>query len=166
MTERDTNPTAPKPAKPGRWMRVALVASLAVNLAVAGVVAGAVWRGKDPRHANVTRDLAMVYARAVDPSDRRSLMRAMRARLDENRPSRAARRADYVTALDLVRATPFDPDALRRQLHDQSQRAQSRVVVGQDVLVRYLAALSAQDRAAYADRLEQELSRPPRERRK
>jgi Heavy-metal resistance len=67
MPKDDPVPAAPR--APGRWMRVALVLSLAVNLLVAGMAVGVALRGGPPETA--VRDLGFgPFAAALSPADR------------------------------------------------------------------------------------------------
>lgn len=160
-------PGPPQPAPSGRWTRVALVISLALNLAVAGLVAGAMlrgpWRGDDGPRAVVARDPGLgPYAAALSEDDRTALRRAMRERLPDLRAARTGFRADMQGVLDALRAEPFAPDALRAAMARSSSRLTETVEIGQALVFDRIAELDAAGRRAFADRLEQALDRPPR----
>lgn len=162
---------APKPARAPGWMRWLLLASLALNLAVVGVVAGGLlWHGR-PEHGGPPRgrDFITPYTESFSQDQRRELGRKLfrsfeRRQGDRPRP---APFGDYRSALSLLRADPFDSAAFTEVLSAQDARAAERQKMGQQVLVDYVSALSPEARAAYADRLEAKLDElakrlPPR----
>jgi len=142
-------------AKAPRWMKVLLVVSLAVNLAVAGAVGTAIWRF---RHGG---PLATAYAvsgpgnliafAASLPhgrrqeiwqrtTDERRLLRALRAEL------RAAR-LDVQTSLT---ADPFDVArfaAAQARLHETESRARAEA---QKLVLAIVKMLDSTERAALA----------------
>lgn len=136
------------------WLRILLFASLAINLAVAGLFVGFVLKG--PSKHDRGRDPVAPYTRAFDEDQRGELWRAIRQQYHEDR--RADGRPDilgeYRTALEALRAEPFDAEGFGRVLAEQGARADERRHRGETVLLDYVTTLSAGDRAAYADRLE------------
>jgi uncharacterized membrane protein len=159
MTETPV-PTAPKPAT-GRGLRIALAVSVALNLAVAGVVVGAVLRGGP--HRDMVRNLDFgPFTEALSPGDRSALRRDFFARAPDMRDLRKGMREDLDGMLTALRATPFDADALRAAMEKQGQHTTDRLKMGQDLIFNRIAAMSDQDRASFADRLESRLMRGPR----
>lgn len=165
---------SPAPRAPGRWLKAALVVSLALNLAVAGMIAGALLgERRDTRRPPATemaRDLGLgPYTRALETEDRRALGDAVRARVRAAGGPRAIRseiRQGFAEVLDAIRAEPFDPDRVADLIAAQGARAEARRELGAALLVERLAGMDAARRAAYADRLEaglQRFARPPRE---
>ncbi|MEC3861882.1 periplasmic heavy metal sensor [Mesobacterium sp. TK19101] len=143
-----------------RWVRVLLFVSLALNLMVVGLAAGMIWRGlPDHREAPQSRDQTMPYTRALERDDQRALRRQLREAFAGAPRDRGDLARAYRRSVELLRAEPFDPDALRANLDAQSRNAQARLTTGQKVLADYLATMSPSQRAAYADRLEQEITR-------
>lgn len=149
-----------KPRGTRQWVRVLLFASLALNLMVVGLAAGLIWRGPpDHRAPSQSRDQSMPYTRALERDDQRALRRQLRDAFSGAPHDRGNLARAYRRSVDLLRADPFDPDALRANLDAQSLNALSRLKTGQKVLADYLASMSPSQRAAYADRLEQEITR-------
>lgn len=144
--------TTPTPA-PARWLRGTLFVSLAVNLLVAGLVAGAVWRGGG-------RPMAMhdpgfgPFEAALDQTDRAALRRAFLARSGELGSPRREMRARMEAFLAALRAEPFDRAALAQAMEAAAAHTEARLHLGQTLMVDHLAALPADGRAAFADRLE------------
>lgn len=169
MTDHDAptpppvpGPTASAPAPSGsRWLKLALVASVALNLAVAGLVLGA-WLGDGPRKG-MPRDLSFgPFSEALSDKDRRALRRDLLGRLGEFRTAREAARAEFADLLTALRADPFDPDALKMALAAIETRTADRLELGRSLIETRLVEMSAAERQAFADRLERGLQRRPR----
>ena len=158
MPQPDPRPRAP------RWMRWTLIASLAVNLAVVGVVAGTSLKRMSGEHRGPSvRALNLgAYTAALSTEDRRALRQAFRDELPSLREVRASQAEGQAAILSALRADPFDAAAVRDQLAAQQTRMAEGLALGQRLLMDRLEAMSAADRAAFADRLEERLSRPRR----
>ena len=150
------------PASP-RWMRRLLLASLALNLLIAGTSVGMILRGGLPPVA--VRDLGFgPFAAALSPEDRAALRRDWAARSGAKGDGRRALREDIRALLDTLRADPFDAPALRAIMARGAERTAGRLHLGMALIEDRLVALSAAERLAFADRLERELRRGPRRR--
>lgn len=149
----------------GRGMRIVLFASLALNLAVAGVVAGFLVMGPPPppRDRPGGDDPALPYTRALSPEQRGDLRDQLRGKAFGDRREMADVRravlADYQRAVAVLRADPFDPAALEALMVEQAARSAEVRARGHAVLSSYVAQMTAEERAAYADRLEETLQR-------
>ncbi|MEN9411476.1 MAG: hypothetical protein RL216_3450 [Pseudomonadota bacterium] len=145
----------------GKGLRIALGVSVALNLLVAGLVAGAMLREGGPRD-RMLRDLDFgPLTEALSDADRDALRRAFVARSGGFRDVRAEMRADFDALLRALRVEPFDAEAVRGLLLGQQARVQDRLMLGQDLLLERLTAMSPAARAEFADRLEQRLRRGP-----
>ena len=152
------------PAKPatGRGVRIALAISVALNLAVVGIVGGALLRPDGPRGYASPRDLGFgVFTAALTPENRADLRRRLIRAAPEMIGERRGMRQDMQAILTALRADPFDAARLDTALQAQLARLQSRLDVGQNLLRDFLVALPAADRLAFADRLEAAASRRP-----
>ncbi|NBE06399.1 periplasmic heavy metal sensor [Paragemmobacter ruber] len=163
MTQTTSTPAAPPPASPparsGKGLRIALALSVALNLLVVGVVAGALLRDGDPR-GRVVRDLDFgPFTEALSPRDREALRREFVARAPEMREIRQEIRADLETLLGVLRREPFDAATLQAVMDSQQGRMARRIEIGRELLIERLAMMSPEERAAFADRLEQRLRR-------
>ncbi|WP_022702680.1 periplasmic heavy metal sensor [Pseudorhodobacter ferrugineus] len=161
----DANPIslrAPKP--PFRWGRVVLFVSLALNLAVAGVVGGAVLGRFGPdRHDIAARDVGFgLFNDALSKEDRKALRRAYAQMNPDIRADRQKMRDDLQSVLVMLRADPFEVAPLRQALEAGAARITERQEQGQTVVLDYLATLSQAERAVVADRLEESLKRRAR----
>ncbi len=154
------------PAKQGcpGWVRGLLVASLALNLLIVGAVIGAVVSGGGPGHGrDVARETrGTPFVRALSPDDRRKVVRGMVAERRSLREGRDDLRDGFEGLLQALRADSFDEDAIRGSLERQRQAMRKGNEVGEKVLVARLAEMTAEERRAYADRLEAQIRRRPR----
>lgn len=148
------------------WMRAALFVSLALNLAVVGIVAGALAGRRTPEGPDLPRDpSSALYLRALPGSQREALQEGMRHEHQHFRVDPARLRAEAEATLSVLRADPFDPAAFAARIAEQRRAMTERVSVGDRLLVERLAAMKPGERQAYADRLERALDRVFRGRR-
>ncbi len=153
-----------------RGMRILLFVSLALNLLVVGVVAGIAVNGPPGPpgggRGSSNQDPALPYTRALEEDQRRDLRRQLRRDVMRDRQEMRALRDDifagYQEALSVLRSSPYDSDALEAALVRQADHGAELRARGQALLGAYIAEMSAEERAAYADRLEAELSRATR----
>ncbi|MCV6593201.1 MAG: periplasmic heavy metal sensor [Silicimonas sp.] len=145
--------------KKRRWLIPLLIVSLALNLAVAGAILGREFSpDKSSKRDRISGPVRSVigapFFRALDKDDRRALIRELREegpRIRENRESLRLRLEAFLSAL---RSEPFDADEVRRLMGDQRSVAQGRQELGEMLLLNRLQDMSTEERAAYADRLE------------
>jgi len=163
----------------GRGMRVLLGISLALNLLVVGVVVGSnfgnrgEWRngpGGGGKAMRGTESAIGIYGRALSKSERRAVGRAIRASGRDNagsgvRALRGQLRALAGEAVTLLRADDFDAAAFRDVLNRQQGLIQGVAGNAQTALVDYVDTMSGEARAAYADRLEDVMTRGPKKKR-
>ena len=153
MTEPTTRPAT------ARWVKVLLALSLALNLAILGMVGGAFLRD-GPRQRDMPRDLSFgAFNEALSREDRRELRRAFMDRADEFRTGRAAAQAEFAALLTALRADPFDPAVLKTALQSIERRNADRLAIGRELVEGRIVALTTAQRLAFADRLEASLTR-------
>ena len=147
--------------KSTKTLRWALGLSLGVNLLVLGLVAGAVYRFDGPHGGAMRhmRDYGTPYVMALPEERRRAVFVDARKGREDKSVSRAARRALYQEALTAIRAEPFDPAEARRVLDLQRDATLTVQQTVQNAGLAELAQMSAPERAAYADRVEEMLKR-------
>ena len=161
----DTTPSSERTRKSTRRLvKVVLTLSLTLNLLVLGLVVGAHVRdGHDDRRfeppaKSMVRDMGFGPFIGAFPRDhRRAMAEALRDRAGPFLDSRKAMDDDMRQILTLLRAEPFDAEALNAVLAAQGERIRSRAEIGREVLVDQVAAMSARDRAQFADNLERGL---------
>lgn len=149
---------APKTrAKPGRLWRIVLVCSLALNLAVAGLVIGSLAAGRLGDGPPRSFDLGIgPVARALTQQERRHIGHSLR----QDRVLRGfdlhGRVSNMVVAL---KAEPFDPDLLRSLLADQNARTAEVQSKAQAAFLDVILGMAPDRRRAFADQLADELSK-------
>ncbi|SMR71451.1 Heavy-metal resistance [Aliiroseovarius halocynthiae] len=150
-----------------RWSRWVLVASLTVNLLVLGLVVGANFsghRGHDFDHRGpergAIRDLGFgPIAKALDDKDRREIGRAFRRESGSFKENRAALEQDFNTLLQVLRSDRFDPVRFETALSAQADRLRARGETLRKLVAEKVAAMSVDERNAFADRLEDAVDR-------
>jgi Spy/CpxP family protein refolding chaperone len=153
-------PVPPVTAAPrGKGLRIALAVSVALNLAVLGMVAGAALHGGGMMGwRDGVRELGFgPFTEALDRDQRDALRRAFFAKAPDFRNARQAMRVDTQALLTALRAEPFDPAALSAIMEAQRQRLIGQLDLGQGLMRDFLIAMAPEARHAFADRLEQRL---------
>lgn len=152
--------------KTAGWVKLLLVASLGVNLAIAGVIGGALLRrdaGEERVRNLQTRDLGFgPFVGAMGQDDRRALGKAFFKEAGGPRKTREELRANFTALLSALRSEPFDAQAFETVLMRQQQQLAGRQQVGAKLVTEQIAGMDAAARAAYADRLEEMIKRGPR----
>jgi hypothetical protein len=149
----------------GRGWHPVLIASLALNMLVAGVIGGWVLRhGVGPHdahgpHAARLAQMGGPLTRALDAEGRAAIAARLRGEEGAQAARRAALRESFEALLADLRAQPFDPVPVEARLAAQRAQVAGRLEAGHAALVAHLAAMSDAGRAAYADRLEDNMRR-------
>jgi len=154
----ETEGKTPARARTGRILRVVLVLSLALNLLVLGVMAGAAFKARQSGHdSHAGSDLHALWW-ALPGEARRDLRGAMGPRDDDARLTRDDRRARAAArhgeVLALLRAEPFDAGAFAAAIQAERSERAERIDRAHAAFVARVVALSASERAAMAERLE------------
>ena len=135
-----------------RRLKIALALSLAFNLCIVGVICGVMLRDGPPRGG---RDFGLgPLSEALSHEDRRALRKAFVARHPDIRDAKRQMRAEFDAVVAALRADPFDPAALDGALAAIAARNQSLLDTGRELVAERLKAMTAEERAAFADRLE------------
>jgi uncharacterized membrane protein len=139
-------------------VKIALAVSVALNLAVAGLAAGA-WLRDGPR-GGMPRDMSFgPFSEALDDADRKSIRRSLLSRVGEFREQRQAAKAEFEALLVALRAEPFDASAMQAALAAIEARNSERLELGRTLIETRLIEMSPEARKAFADRLEKGLRR-------
>ncbi len=143
-----------KPA-PLRGLRIALAVSVALNLAVVGLVGGTLLRPDGPRGPAMPRDPGFgFFHEALTPDNRAELRQRLRSAAPEFAGKPHAPRQDVAAIVAALRADPFVPGALDQAMQAQIVQLRTRLDLGQKLLLDYLSDLPVEERQAIADRLE------------
>ena len=145
---------------PRKWTKVLLIVSLALHACFIGLIIGVKLTQDGMRPQRAPSAQGSLYLRALSHEDRRTLGQAMRSY--HTREMRQMDRAGYENALVLLRATPFDPEALEDLMDDQTEASEERLEYAREALIAHLAAMSDTERAEFADALEHALKRGPK----
>lgn len=142
----DSPPTTTKPPRaPWRWV---LIGSLCLNLALAGVIAGAVLKGPDRPPPGLWG-----YGRALPEPYREDLARALRdSRRDWIGP-REALRGQRGALADALTANPYDPLAVAEVVTREPRIMDSLAQRGTRLLLDQINRMSPEDRASFAEAL-------------
>lgn len=151
--------------RPRKWRTILLFASLAVNFAVVGVVAGA-YVNRDrfvPRLQGMgARDIGFApFISALEQEDRRALGRALRGQGPDPREMGAALQDQFTRLFAALAAEPFDPEAVEAIFEEQQVLLTANQDVGRQALVNQFAQMSQEERMEYAVRLREMLARGP-----
>lgn len=147
-------------AKAPRWMKLALVGSVSLNLLIVGAVAGTVGRhAVEGRAAPRISDAGGAYTMALSPKDRREIGRALVGHVRDGRPDRDAVRAEYQQMISVLGAEPFDRAKAQAVLDRQSAFAESRRALAETLLLDRLEQMSPEERQGFATRLAAGLAR-------
>jgi uncharacterized membrane protein len=149
---------------PRKWTKVLLIVSLALNACFIGLIIGVKLTQDGMRPQRAPSAQGSLYLRALSHEDRRALGQVMRNY--HTREMRQMDRAGYENALVLLRATPFDPEALEDLMEDQTEASEERLEYAREALIAHLAAMSNAKRAKFADALEHALERGPKRKKK
>ena len=159
----DMQHKSPTAAGAPRWMKGLLVVSLAVNLLVAGLAVGQ-WAGGPPDRADRSgpRGASMALGplgRALSQEDRRAIAESLRGDRETFRSLRQARAARQAQIVEILQAETFDRAALATLLEVQRTEGGALAARGQDALLDRLEIMSAEERAAFAERLANQKTR-------
>lgn len=143
------------------WLRVLLVASLALNLLIVGGFVGAMaMRGTGHAHHPPRLDSpGGPLTRALSREDRRAIGQEMRKAYGMKRKHRAEQRAGLESLVADLKATPFNPDAVAIRMAQQRDQFGARLELGQKLLLERLTQMTEAERVAYADRLQDGIGR-------
>lgn len=140
--------------KPNRLMRGVLVGSLALNIAMIGAVGGFAYK---MLHADAAPQRIMFdfggIARVLDHDDRRAIGERLRRDGPRLVPRQNQRQKMQVLA-EALRAEPFDVARVSEIMESLQQRSRNVQANAQAAFVAQLAAMTAEERAEVADRLE------------
>lgn len=149
-----------------RWLRVALLVSLVLNLLFVGLFLGAA-AGKDrtarkfaPSDDRVLLQLGP-YARALPDERRKTLAGSLRLDPNEARKVRRELRNGFQEFLTLLEAETLDVDALSLLIDAQQDLVTGRAAVNKQALLDVLSSMTAAERSAYAKELQKVLRRGP-----
>jgi uncharacterized membrane protein len=147
----------PKIPRRRLWLRILFGLSLALNLLVLGLAVGTVLRFGGPDEARRPPPvLGATLYRELPRDHRRAFRQAMEDMSAARAPGRREMAQQFASAL---RANPFDVSVLQALLDDHAARRGEWHGAANRALLARLEQMSDVERAAYAERVEEALSR-------
>jgi uncharacterized membrane protein len=135
-------------ASGSRWLKWALVASLGLNVAVLGVIGGAILKGPPP--GPMPGIALWHYAHALPDPYRRDLGRALRESRREWIGPREALRGQRAALAAALTAEPFAPAAVEAVLARETRLTDELAARGMGLLLAQIERMTPEERAAYA----------------
>jgi uncharacterized membrane protein len=146
------------PPRSGRWVKIALVASLCLNVLVIGVAGGFLLKHRDgPRGDRIDRIVRYL------PEARRDEARSMlEARLPEYEALRDQSREARRESMALLAADPLDEAALRAALTRARAFSGQRRAMLEDAMMDFAVTLSAEERREMVEQMNRRWERRER----
>ena len=153
MTDQTTNSNR---AGCPSWMKIALVTSLVINVAVIGLFVGAGMK-RDGREGGANRQIGWIIE--IVPESRREFTKAkFDARRDDLRKARAARAKHMQEIVAAIRAEPFAPETLEYAMRMRRAAGEERRTIVHTTLTEILVEFNPDERGQFADELEERLA--------
>lgn len=139
---------------PGRWTRLALVASLGVNLAVAGIVAGAYLQDDDrPVRVAVTPDMRAAIS-ALPEAARENVRAALQAATARDGNARLERIRSARAFAEALRQEPADRAALEAIFAERVAGGDRLRLAAQTALIDTLVGMTLEERIAFLEEMQ------------
>ena len=135
-----------------RWMQVALLLSLAGNLVIIGLVAGAVWRFRPPPPhlaGSVVTPNLLGYASTLPTQRRKALWDATAEERNHVRPYRREVRAAREETVKALTAEPFDRQQFKAAQARQAETENQARQAVQDLYIKIADSLTPEERHAF-----------------
>lgn len=149
----------PSKAGASRLMRIVLVASLALNLAIAGLFVGSTASGRWAAGPPANFDVGLgPMGRALEDEERREIRQSL---VRDGAIRQLNLRGRMGEMISVMQTEPFDPDAIGALLAEQlakTSELQGNVHV---VLLQVISDMTPERRAAFAAQLREDMSREP-----
>ncbi|WP_147106534.1 periplasmic heavy metal sensor [Tateyamaria sp. syn59] len=133
------------------WAKILLGTSLALNLAVVGLIGGLIMRGGPLGGKGPGMGYATPYVIALPSEQRRVVFGTVRN--DPDLPGRGARRAAYRDMAAVLEADPWDRPAAEAILQRQARGVADVQSVAQAAWLDIVSEMPIEERRAYAQRV-------------
>lgn len=148
----------PAPRKPGRWLRIALIASLALNVLIIGFAvsrayhfSGKHWRGQAPVAQVMKQGRKFIHD--LPRERRRELWTMIKQRRGEFTVNADELRTAVQGLAEALKQEPFDAGGTEQALMQLQGQAQVMLDRGRGVTLEVISALSQSEREEFARRL-------------
>lgn len=140
-----------------KWLKIAFIASLALNVIVVGVFAG--FSMKESRGGSGPgRQIEWIIK--LVPEERRDFAKSQFEPLREVLAVEQRKRVQHLAEIvDAIRSEPFVPDTLSAVLSTRRTSSSKRREIVQEQLVALLSEFSADERQMFADGVEDQVRR-------
>ncbi|WP_114961551.1 periplasmic heavy metal sensor [Tritonibacter mobilis] len=147
-----------------RWMKAVFALSLAGNLAVVGIMAGAALREDGPGHRRhkappppaAADAIGAVMYRSFDRDERRALRDMAGGKHGDIVERRLAELNDL---LEVIQSDPLDVDTLHARIEAQTRAAQAFRSTMHEVWIAELQKMTPEERAAFAEKVKDHVAR-------
>lgn len=140
------------------WLRIALIASLCVNLLVVGAVGGVLIKWSGWQHRDIGRLMSPAglspIVQAFDRDRRSKLGRNVRERGFGPRSFESAGRSQLEGLIAVLNERPYRPEELDARFAEQRRSFLVRMEAGHELLAEQISAMSDEERSELASRLE------------
>jgi len=142
------------------WLKIVLFASLALNLLVVGLIAGAaLGKGPHNRSPGLSALGFSPFVRALPRADRDAIAEAFKQKSGSFQDNRRALRREFDAFLTSLRAETIDEAELRRLIESQGKRVTERRGLAQELVIERIVAMTPEARAEFADELDKAFKR-------
>jgi hypothetical protein len=142
--------------KPINWLVVALIASFAVNLLVAGAAAARWYVGAGPeRYARLTQSqlIPRNFFRDLDRARRMELIGVLKAQDSQVRDGRRAVKAQVIALADALEAEPYDPARAKAAVEGFTAKSEALFMTGGAAALAVIEQLTPEERKMMAQHL-------------
>lgn len=140
------------------WLKIVFALSLALNLAVVGIVGGAMFRFDKREGGMRSPPVGALLYRELSKEDRREI----RAAADQDFSKRDERRKEEAEELAAaLRQVPFDPNLVESLLLAQTKKVDDFQASVRALWLARVSEMSDAERADYAERLKDAMLKPP-----
>ncbi|MGR3616540.1 MAG: periplasmic heavy metal sensor [Paracoccaceae bacterium] len=138
------------------WVRILLIGSLGLNLLVAGIIGGSMYRVQSAREGRPPPPIGAMLFRELSDKDRHELRAGSHAR---GKGFREERQAEGQAVAAALMAQPFDRAVLQKVLSEQAQSRETFQRRIQQAWLDRVEAMDDDERAAYGARLQARMSK-------
>jgi uncharacterized membrane protein len=147
---------APTSLSRGRWMMIALVISLAVNLVFVGAGVARYVASDGPERLTMSRHMQLIprkFLSELDKPRRGEILEIVRGSNKSFRDGRRAARGNIIELADALDAEPYDQARVDAAIDSFAASSAALVRDGSDAAQRVIAALTAPERKLLAKHL-------------
>lgn len=153
-TPNTPQPAASAPRPIGRWLKVALVTSLAFNVLIVSAVATRLWRGFDGERMPPGAYVQLVprkFLRDLPDDKRQQAQTILRSFAKEARSGREAARDTANKLADAISAEPYDQAKVKEVIDGFASESGRIAAQGGEAALQVIALLTPEERQALAE---------------